>query len=169
MLPVSLLSRLAAFGPVGRCCPASRFVRTRRVVEVMGIVLTAAALSPAWAAGPQSQTQPQGTAAAAPPAAPAPNAGGSGPNAIVKAGEKTRVGLFWDCTLPGVSPVIWARADHGTATAVGGAGPQCGRPSMRMTGIFYTSEPGFKGTDTVHVLGFNITGKIEQSFTVLVK
>ena len=132
----------------------------------MAIVLAAAAASPAWAAGPQNKT---GKAAAAATAAPDRNADGSVPNAIVKAGERARVGLFWDCTLPDASPVIWARADHGTASTVGGAGPQCGRPSVRMTAIFYTSAPGFTGTDKVYVIGYNLAGKIDQTFTVLVK
>ncbi len=160
-MPGSVLSRLATFWSVGRCCPAAQFVRDRHIAEkIIVIAVAAAVVSPAWAAGPQSQKQPQGKAAAAATTV---------PGAIVKAGERTRVGLFWDCALPDASPVIWARADHGTASAVGGTGPQCDRPSVRMTAIFYTSEPGFKGTDKVYVLGYNISGKIEQSFTVLVK
>ena len=92
------------------------------------------------------------------------------PNAIAKAGTQTRVGMAFDCGTPDHAPIVWSRADHGTTSVIEGIGPQCGRPSMKLSGIFYTSEPGFKGTDKVYILGFLSNGKnIDDTLTVLVK
>jgi hypothetical protein len=79
------------------------------------------------------------------------------------------VATVWDCDLPNLAPVVSARVEHGFVSIGTGDGPRCGRPSMSLTSIFYTSAPGFKGTDTLHILAFLSRGDIDQSFTILVK
>jgi hypothetical protein len=59
--------------------------------------------------------------------------------------------------------------EHGSVSIGTGNGPSCGRPSMSLTNIFYTSNPGFKGTDKLYILGFLTHGDIDQTFTILVK
>jgi hypothetical protein len=65
--------------------------------------------------------------------------------------------------------VIFARADHGAVSVTPGTGPSCGRPSVSQTVIFYTSDPGFRGTDKLYLLGFLNFKNIDQTFTILVK
>lgn len=149
-MPVSVLSRLVAAG-------------------ITAAALATASASPAWAEGPQNKAHAQGKTAAGSAAAPDLNADGTVPNAITKAGVKTRVALVWNCAVPDQVPVVWARADHGSVIILEDKGPQCGRPSMTLAGVFYTSQPGFKGTDKVYVMGFLLDGKIDQTYTVLVK
>jgi hypothetical protein len=144
--------------------------------------LAAAPAPPAWAAGPapsasaagpQNKAPPHGKADYAvghEPSASELNADGSMPDAVVKAGVEMRAFRAWDCDQPDRAPVVWGRADHGTISVKPiTSGPHCGRPSMTAAGIFYTSEPGFKGTDKVYVLGFMTRGRIEQTATILVK
>jgi hypothetical protein len=156
-----VLSRFAAFAP------AARLVRGRRVAAgIMAIGLAAAAASPAWAEGPQQPAQPHKKAAAAPDL----NADGSVPDSIAKAGAETHVAtVHGDCALPNQAPVIFARADHGAVSVTPGTGPSCGRPSVSQTVIFYTSDPGFRGTDKLYLLGFLNFKNIDQTFTILVK
>ncbi len=193
---MSVLSRFVAFGSAARRCPAAGLVRNRRLAAaIMALALaaataplawaadpraiSAAAAPPAGAAGPQNQPPPHATAAAVStehpgyPVSTAPTEltpDGTLPEAVVKAGVETRALRAWDCDMPNRAPVVWARADHGTISVKPvTSGPMCGRLSMTVAGIFYTSEPGFKGADTIYLLGFKTQGKIEVSFTILVK
>ncbi len=164
-MPVSVLSRLVA-----------RLVRDvaagTTIVVAAGITAVAfatASASPAWAGGPQDVAHGHGKTAAGPAAAPDLNPDGTVPDAVTKTGVRTRVVLVWNCAMPDQIPVVFARADHGTISIDEVKGSQCGHPSMTLAGVFYTSEPGFKGTDKVYVLGFLLEGKIDQTVTVLVK
>ena len=71
--------------------------------------------------------------------------------------------------LPNQPPVVSGRADHGTVSVKQEKGPGCGHPSVSLTEVFYISEPGFKGTDNLHVLGFTINSNIDRTLTILVK
>jgi hypothetical protein len=185
---MSVLSSFVAFEWVARRCPAARFVRNQRLAAaIMAVALVAAATPPAWAAGPlnpasaaaplnpASAAAPQNKAGTAyavghEPSASELNADGSMPDAVVKAGVETRALRSWDCDQPDRAPVVWARADHGTISVKPVTSGACSRPSMTVAGIFYTSEPGFKGTDKIYILGFLTNGKyINGTFTILVK
>ena len=162
---MSVLSRFAAFGPIA-WASAARFVRRRGAAAgILAIALAAAAAAPGWAEGAKKNAQPQQDAAAALDL----NADGSVPDKIVNAGAQTTVAAVWDCDLPNLAPVVSARVEHGSVRIGTGNGPRCGRPSMSLTSIFYTSAPGFKGTDTLHILAFLSRGDIDQTFTILVK
>ena len=162
---MSVLSRFAAFEPVA-WPQVARFVRGRCVAAgIMAMALAAAAASPALAEGSQQPAHRDKKAAAAPDL----NADGSAPNSIAKAGAETRVAMVQDCALPNLAPVVSARADHGTISVKQGTGPSCGRPAVSQAQIFYTSEPGFKGTDKLHILGVLLHGDIDQTYTILVK
>jgi hypothetical protein len=102
-------------------------------------------------------------------AAPDLNPDGSTPDRIVKSGQQAGVAAVWDCALPNFAPVVSARVEHGTVAIVTGNGPNCGHPQMSLTKILYRSEPGFRGTDKLTVLGFLTHGDIDQTFTILVK
>jgi hypothetical protein len=165
-MSASVLSRFVVFQPIAWCNLAEGLVRDRRFAgAIIAVALAATAASSAWAAGSQDKAHPQQKTAAAPDL----NADGSVPNVITKTGVKTRVAVAYDCDQPNQAPILWARADHGTIDVGTGTGPQCGHPSMSLTGVFYTSEPGFKGTDKVYVLGFITNGNINATYTVLVK
>jgi hypothetical protein len=97
------------------------------------------------------------------------NADGSLPDKIVEAGRQTAVADVWDCDLPNYAPVVSARVEHGSVAISTGNGPNCGHPLMSLTKILYTSAPGFKGTDRLHVLGFLTHGHIDETFSILVK
>jgi hypothetical protein len=162
---MSVLFRFVAFG-AGRVAPIARFVRNRGVAAgIAAMTLAAAAPSPIWAEGPQSLVHPQKKTAAASDL----TADGRLPDKIVKAGARTSVAIVWDCDLPNLAPVVSARVEHGTVSINTGNGPSCGRPSMSLTDIFYTSEPGFKGWDKLYILGFLSKGSIDQTYTILVK
>jgi hypothetical protein len=160
-----VLSRLAAIEP--RAWPsAARFVRGRGAVAgIVAMALAAAAASPAWPEGPQQPAHPAKKAAAAPDL----NADGSVPDSIAKAGAQTRVAAVRDCLLPNQAPPVFARADHGAVSVKQETGPGCGRPSASQTNVFYTSAPGFKGTDKLYVLGYLNFSNISQTYTILVK
>jgi hypothetical protein len=122
----------------------------------MAIAL-AAANSPCWAEGPQkSHPKPS-----------ADNANGAAK--VVKSGVQTSVAKISDCAQPKLAPEANAIVEHGTVSIKSAEGPGCGEPSVSMTEVFYTSEKGYKGTDKVHLLGYSISGNIDQTFTVLVK
>jgi hypothetical protein len=135
----------------------------------MTLALAATAAQPARATGPQNKALPHGTAESIERAE--LNADGSLPDAVAKAGVETRALQVWDCDQTNRAPVVWARADHGIVSVKSiTSGPGCGRLSMTMAGIFYTSEPGFKGTDKIYVLGFYSNGhRFDNIATVLVK
>jgi hypothetical protein len=188
---MSVLAGFVAFESIAQRCPAARFVRNRRLAAaIVALALVAAAAPvawaagpalpalagapapPAWAAEPQNKAPPNEKAypAGHEPSASELNVDGSMPDAVVKAGVEMRALRVWDCDQPDRAPVVWGRADHGTISVKPiTAGPHCGRPSMTAAGIFYTSEPGFKGTDKVYVLGFITSGKLSGTFTLLVK
>jgi hypothetical protein len=158
-----VLSRFVAFEPSARSCLAA---------AIMALALGAAAAAPAQAGGAQNGARPHGTATAVSTEPTELNADGSVPDAVVKAGVETRAFRTWDCDQPNSAPVVWARADHGTISIkpIAFSGPKCGRMSMTVAGIFYTSEPGFKGTDKLYLLGFLSNGKhLDETLTVLVK
>ncbi len=118
--------------------------------------------------------QPAAAAGAKPPAHVTPpavdlNADGSAPDKVVSAGKETPVAIVWDCALPTLAPVISARVEHGGVAIRTGDAPRCGRPAMSVTEILYRSAPGFRGTDTLHILGFLTSGDIDQTFSILVK
>ena len=139
----------------------------------MAIALAAAAASPAWAAGPQQEAarpqqeaaRPQKKAAAVPDL----NADGSVPDKVVKAGAETLVATVHDCDLPDQAPFVSVRAEHGSVSVKQATGPSCGRSSMSLAEIFYTSERGFKGTDNLHILGFVANGDVDVTLAILVK
>jgi hypothetical protein len=122
----------------------------------MAIAL-AAANSPCWAEGPQ-KSHPK----------PSPD-NANGAAKVVKSGVQTSVAKISDCAQPKLAPEANAIVEHGTVSIKSAEGPACGEPSVSMTEVFYTSEKGYKGTDKVHLLGYSISGNIDQTFTVLVK
>jgi hypothetical protein len=169
---MSVLSCFVALEAATRRCPGARFVRDRRLAAaIMALALAAAATPPVWAAAPQNNPPPHGTATAVSTGPSELNPDGSVPDAVVKAGVETRAFRAWDCDQPNHAPVVWARADHGTISIkpITFSGPKCGRLSMTVAGIFYTSEPGFKGTDKIYVLGYLTNGRLDETLTILVK
>jgi hypothetical protein len=117
---------------------------------------------------------PVAAESAKPPARPTPavvdlNPDGSVPDKIVYAGKETPVASVWDCALPTLAPVVSARVEHGGVGIRTGNAPRCGKPSMSVTEILYRSAPGFRGADTLHILGFLTNGDIDQTYTILVK
>jgi len=94
-------------------------------------------------------------------------AGPPNPDSVVKAGVETRVGSAWDCDMKNIAPIVWARADHGTVVIRNIIGPACGEQSVRQAGLFYKSDPGFKGQDKVYIGGFLVKQRIDT--TVLVQ
>jgi hypothetical protein len=148
-------------GP-GHAKSAQRVVRARVAMHAAAsLIALALAASPAAAV--------DSTAARHPKAALDLNADGSTPDRVVKSGTRTSVATVWDCALPNMAPVVSARVEHGTVAVVKGEGPNCGRPQMSLTMILYRPTPGFRGTDTLTVLGFLTQGDIDQTFTILVK
>jgi hypothetical protein len=131
----------------------------------MALALVGVAASPTWSAGAQDKAHPQQKTTAAPDL----NTDGTVPNVVTKAGVKTRVAVAYDCDQPNQAPILWARADHGTVNVTEATGPQCGRPSMSLTLVLYTSEPDFRGTDKVYMLGYITNGNLDATYTVLVK
>jgi hypothetical protein len=97
------------------------------------------------------------------------NPDGSVPDKVVRAGKQTSVAVVWDCALPTLAPVVSARVEHGSVAIRTGDGPRCGRPVMSLTEVLYRSVPGFRGTDTLHILGFLASGDVDQTFSILVK
>jgi hypothetical protein len=90
------------------------------------------------------------------------------PDSIVKSAVETRVGAAWDCDMKNKSPLISVSASHGTITVRDIIAPACGEHNVREAGIFYKSEPGFKGEDVVWVTGFSVKGSINFSLRVQV-
>jgi len=97
------------------------------------------------------------------------NADGTVPDKEVSAGKETPVAVVWDCALPTLAPVVSARVEHGSVAIRTGNGSRCGHSAMSLTEVLYRSEPGFRGTDTLHILGFLTHGDLDQTFTILVK
>jgi len=97
------------------------------------------------------------------------NADGTVPDKEVSAGKETPVAVVWDCALPTLAPVVSARVEHGSVAVRAGNGPRCGHSAMSLTEVLYRSAPGFRGTDTLHILGFLTHGNVDQTFTILVK
>lgn len=161
---MSLLSRLVVFESCA-LRPAVRLIRGCATAAGIVALALAAAASPASANDSQKPAQAHKKAAAALDL----NADGSVPDKVVKAGVKTSVATMSDCALPNMAPVVSARVEHGTVGVGTGNGPSCGRPSMSLTSVFYTSAPGFKGVDKLYILGFLTRGDIDQTFTILVK
>ncbi len=162
---MSVLSRFVAFQPVASP-PAARFVRGRCVAAgIMAIAMAAAVAAPAWAQAPQQPAPPDKKAAAAPDL----NADGSVPDSVAKAGAQTRVATVRNCVLPSQAPAVFARADHGAVSVKQETEPGCGRPSTSLTTVLYTSEPGFKGTDKLYLLGYVNFSNMSQTLTILVK
>jgi hypothetical protein len=164
---VFALFRLFIFQLVACLCLAARVAADRRFAAIMlALALAAVTTSPAWAqdkanppAGKSDVTSPESN----------PRDSKLKANATVKAGVRSRVGSAWNCDIPDQIPPVWGRADHGTVEISRGNGPQCGRESMALAEIFYTSEPGFKGIDKVYLLGWLLRGNIDQTYTILVK
>jgi hypothetical protein len=132
-------------------------VRNRVLGAAAMAIALAAANSPCWAEGPQ-KSHPK----------PSPD-NANGAAKVVKSGVQTSVARISDCAQPKLAPEANAIVEHGTVSIKQGEGPGCGQPSFGQTEVFYTSEKGFKGADKVHLLGYSISGTIDQTFTVLVK
>jgi hypothetical protein len=164
-MPVSVLTCLVGFQSLAGCLAACPLRDRGLAAGIMALALVSVAGSPTWSAGSQDKAHPQQKTTAAPDL----NADGTIPNVVTKAGVQTRVAVAYDCDQPNQAPILWARADHGTISVGTDTGPQCGRPSMSLTDVFYTSEPGFKGTDKVYVLGFVTSSNINATYTILVK
>jgi len=162
---MSVSSCFAAFWPVLSAAPA-RPVRGR-VVEagLAALALAAAVASPSWAEASQKPAHSGKKTVTALDL----NPDGSVPDKVVKAGAQTSVATVWDCELPTMSPVVSARVEHGSVAIATGDGPRCGRPSMRVTEIFYTPAPGYKGVDKLYILAFVTRGDINQTYSILVK
>ncbi|MGO9770938.1 MAG: hypothetical protein ACLPSW_15575 [Roseiarcus sp.] len=95
-------------------------------------------------------------------------AGPPKPDSLAKAGVETRVGVVWDCNLKNKAPVIWVHAEHGVVVVREILGPACGEQNVRQAGVFYKSEPGFRGEDKVYIAGFLATGRLDSILRVQV-
>jgi hypothetical protein len=73
------------------------------------------------------------------------------PDAVAESGVESQVGSVSDCNAKDRPPVVSARADHGAIVIRESTGPGCGEENVRSAGIFYTSRPGFRGKEFVHV------------------
>ena len=73
------------------------------------------------------------------------------PNAVAATGVESQVGSVFDCETKDRAPVVSARADHGAIVIGITMGAGCGEENIRGAGIFYTSRPGFRGKEFVHV------------------
>ena len=160
------LFRLFNFQLVACRCVTARLARELRFAASI-MVLAFAAVTTSPASAQDKAIPPQGKSDTA--AAPKTNAGASKANLTVKAGVRSRIGSAWSCDVPDQLPPVFGRAEHGTVEISRGKGPQCGRESMALAEIFYTSEPGFKGIDKVYLLGWLLRGNIDQTTTILVK
>jgi hypothetical protein len=80
------------------------------------------------------------------------------PAKTVRPGIESEVGSAYDCDMKYRAPVVWARADHGTAAIREIDGP-FRQKSMKVAGSFYKSGPGFVGEDTVIIIGILAGGK----------
>lgn len=154
---------LASEHALSRASGGAPHRRARARCGLAAAGLTAALLAAPADAGDAAHTHKKSSAA------PELNADGSVPDKIVQAGKPTAVAEVWDCDLPNYAPVVSARVEHGSVAVSTGNGPNCGHPLMSLTKILYTSAPGFKGTDRLHVLGFLTHGHIDETFTILVK
>jgi hypothetical protein len=90
------------------------------------------------------------------------------PDSVAKSAVETRIGAAWDCDMKNKSPLISVSANHGTIAIRDIIAPACGEHSVRQAGIFYKSEPSFKGEDMVWVTGFSVKGSINFSLRVQV-
>jgi len=151
-IPFSTIARGRAAGH-----PSRRSVRNRVLGAATMAIALAAANSPCWAEGPQ-KSHPK----------PSPDQA-NGAAKVVKSGVQTSIAKITDCAQPKLAPEANAIVAHGTVSIKSAEGPGCGEPSVSQTEVFYTSEKGFKGADKVRLLGYSISGNIDQTFTVLVK
>ena len=152
-IPFSIIAHGRAAGH-----PSERSVRTRVLGAAAMAIALAAAYSPCWAEAPQKSHHK-----------PAPDLNTNGAAQVVKSGVETSVAKISDCTVPNLAPQANAIVEHGTVSIKPAEGPGCGQPSVSQTEVFYTSEKGYKGTDKVHLLGYSLSGNIDQTITVLVK
>ena len=160
------LFRLFNFQLVNCRCVTARVIPARRLAAIMALAFAAVTTSPVWAqdkaALPTGQSY-RGSLESS------PHDSKLKANATVKAGVRSRIGSAFSCDVPDQLPPVVGRADHGRVEISRGKGPQCGRESMALAEIFYTSEPGFKGIDKVYLLGWLLRGNIDQTYTILVK
>ena len=160
------LFRLFNFQLVACRCVTARVTPARRFAAIMLALALAAVTTSAWAQ--EKANLPVGKSYVTSPES-NPRDSKLKANATVKAGVRSRIGSAFSCDVPDQLPPVFGRADHGTVEISRGKGPQCGRESMALAEIFYTSEPGFKGIDKVYLLGWLLRGNIDQSYTILVK
>ena len=97
------------------------------------------------------------------------NPGGALHDGVVKPGVQTSIGMVWDCAQPHQAPHVIASANNGSVVIKKGKGPACGRASMDVTYIFYTSKPGFKGRDSVFIMTFLTGGQMDRNMLLVVK
>jgi hypothetical protein len=95
-------------------------------------------------------------------------AGPPKPDAFARTGVESKVGIAWDCNMKNKAPIISVRADHGTVVVREILGPACAEQNVRQAGIFYKSEPSFKGEDKVYINGFLATGRLNSILRVQV-
>ena len=139
-------------------------------IAAVGIMTAVVAAAPqVQAQAPPDSEHAHKKAAVKKVAAPALNADGTVPDAVAKAGVESQVAHAYDCAQPTHAPVLWARADHGAITIKPVTMAGCSHPSMTQAGVFYKSEPGFKGTDKLYMLGFITSGKLDYTYTILVR
>jgi hypothetical protein len=91
------------------------------------------------------------------------------PDAVAETGVETKIGSVFDCNMKDRIPVVSARADHGAVVIREMAGPRCGEENVRLAGIFYTSRPGFRGKEFVHVSASIAKKQAKQILRVRVK
>jgi hypothetical protein len=136
------------------------------VLVIMSMPFVGAAI----AAGATSSLAPVGISGRAGPGATAPQKSGElGPadNTAIS-GIQSRVGYVYDCDSKTHAPPIFARADHGSVVVREVDDSACNDKSMKVAGIFYKSDRGFVGEDTVYIIGYSTEESIDSTLHVQV-
>lgn len=66
-------------------------------------------------------------------------------------GEGKRIWMFYDCRHHAPSAPNGAFVDHGSVTYKDGVHDRCGNANEPVWEVWYTSTPGFKGSDKVTI------------------
>jgi hypothetical protein len=105
-----------------------------------------------------------------PPIQPIQKIGPPKPSVTAKTGVETKIGQAWDCDMKTAAPTVSGTAEHGTVVIRKEVGDACGAKNIPVATIFYKSEPGFSGVETIYVTGFlsGRTAKLEQTILVQV-
>jgi hypothetical protein len=81
---------------------------------------------------------------------------------VVKSGVETQVGGGWYCSQSGVPDISGMSASHGTLVlkTIPHAAPCLGND---VNGVFYTSQPGYKGSDEIfYAIKYGTKGTVRQ-------